>query len=266
VKTVVFQSYRTNNVPHWIVRCMESVRQWAALRDHEYRFYDDDIFDLLPSWYRNALNGRMLPMADLARLKAAGKLLSEGIDRVIWIDADIVVFDPHSLFIDARDGFAVCPEIWIRKQWGAPVSERRVNNAVLVFDRGNPFLDFYMYATEARVRSGTSILTDWAVGPEFLTALNAVLPLPCIDGVGLFSPLVLHGIANEDAKWVERYSRDFGRKVYAANLCGSAANKQIDDVSVTDDLYHAVIDVLVESRGSVVNRHLLKDSGSASAG
>ena len=238
---------------------MESVQRWAALHDHEYRFYDDDIFDLLPPWYREAVSGRMLPMSDLARLKAARRLLAEGIDRVIWIDADVIVFDAHSLFIDTYDGFAVCPEIWIRKHWGAPVSERRFNNAVLVFDRDNAFLDFYIYATEARVRAGTSTLTDWAVGPEFLTPLNAVLPLPCIDGVGLFSPLVLHGIANRDPKWVERYSRDFGRKVYAANLCGSAANKRIDDVSVTDDLYHSVIDALVESGGDIVNRHLLND-------
>ncbi len=239
---------------------MESVRQWAALRACDYRFYDDAIFELVPSWYRAAVSGRMLPMSDLARLKAAKNLLAEGVDRVIWIDADIFVFDPRSLVIDTQGGFAVCPEVWIRKQWGSPVSERRFNNAVLVFDRGNPFLDFYIHATETRARDATSPLTDWAMGPEFLTPLNASSPLPCVDGVGLFSPLVLHGIANDDPKWVERYARDFGQKVCAANLCGSAADKKIDDIVVTDDLYHAVIDALTETGGDIVNRHLAKSA------
>lgn len=256
MRTVVYQSYRTRDVPHWITRCLESVRGWAALRGHHYRFFDDGIFDLVPAWYRTAVQGRPLPMSDLARLLAARVLLAEGADRVVWIDADIFVFDPQSLDPATDSGFAVCPEVWITKQWGNPVGERRMNNAAMVFDRGNAFLDFYVHATQARVRSRASGLSDWIGGPEFLTPLDAILPLPRVDGVGLFSPLVMHGIANDEAKWVQRYAQDFGRRVSAANLCGSAYGKIVDDVPLTDDLYHAVIDRLAADCGDVVNRHL----------
>lgn len=255
MKTAVFQSYRTVDVPHWIVRCLESVRQWAGRLALEYRFYDDAIFEQVPSWYREAVKERMLPMSDLARLITAQALLETN-DRVIWIDADVLVFDPYSLHIEGSAGFAVCSEVWVRKQWGAPVGERRVNNAVMLFDRGNPFLEFFIHATKERVRQNVGSLSDWVGGPEFLTPLNRIMPLPRIEGVGLFSPLVMHGIANDDARWVERYAVDFGCRVQAANLCGSAAGKQIDDILMTDDLYHAVIDALIESRGEVVNRYM----------
>ena len=197
----------------------------------------------------------MLPMSDLARLKTARALLETN-DRVIWIDADILVFDPDALQIEGSGGFAVCPGVWVRKQWGAPVSEHRFNNAVMVFERGNPFLEFFIHATQERARRNSTALSDWVAGPEFLTPLNSILPLPRIKGVGLFSPPVMHGIANNDAKWVERYAIDFGHRIHAANLCGSGANKLIDEILLTDDLYHAAIDALVDSRGEVVNRQV----------
>ena len=234
---------------------MESVRHWTVLRDYEYRFFDDAIFELLPPWYRDAVKGRMLPMSDLARLITARALLETN-DRVIWVDADVLVFDPDALHIEGSAGFAVCPEVWVRKQWGAPLSEHRFNNAVLMFERGNPFLEFYIHATQERVRQDAAALSDWVGGPEFLTPLNQILPLPRIEGVGLFSPLVMHGIANNDPRWVEQFAIDFGCRVYAANLCASAAGNRIDDILMSDDLYHAAIDALIDSRGEVVNRHV----------
>ena len=255
MKTIVFQSYRTVDVPHWIVRCLESVKQWADMRAHEYRFYNDAIFEQVPPWYRDAVKGRILPMSDLARLITVRALLETN-DRVIWVDADVLVFDPDTLHIGGSASFAVCPEVWVRKQWGVPLSEYRFNNAVMMFERGNPFLEFFIHATQERVRQNAAALSDWVGGPEFLTPLNEILPLPRIEGVGLFSPLVMHGIANNDVRWVERYAIDFGRRVLAANLCGSGAGNRIDDILMADDLYHAAIDALIDSRGEVVNRHL----------
>lgn len=255
MKTTVFQTYRTVDVPHWIVRCLDSVKQWSDMRAHEYRFYDDAIFEQVPSWYRDAVRGRILPMSDLARLLTARALLETN-DRVIWVDADVFVFDPDALHIGGSAGFAVCPEVWVSKQWGAPSSEYRFNNAVMMFDHGNPFLEFFIHATQARVRQNAAAVSDWVGGPEFLTPLNKILPLPRIEGIGLFSPLVMHGIANNEPRWVQRYAIDFGHKVHAANLCGSAAGNRIDDILMTDDLYHAAMDRLIDTRGEVVNRHL----------
>ena len=255
VKTTVFQTYRTVDVPHWIVRCLESAKKWAHMRGHQYQFYDDAIFEQVPSWYRDAVKSRILPMSDLARLLTARTLLETN-DRVIWVDADVLVFDPDALHIEGSAGFAVCPEVWVSKHWGGPLSEYRFNNAVLMFDHGNAFLEFYIYATQERVRQNAAALSDWVGGPEFLTPLNKMLSLPRIEGIGLFSPLVMHGIANNEPRWVQRYALDFGRRVHAANLCASAAGNLIDDILMTDDLYHAAIDTLIDSRGEVVNLHL----------
>ncbi len=50
--TVVFQSFRTRDVPAWITRCMETARAWAALRGFDYQFLDDRFFDRIPDRYR----------------------------------------------------------------------------------------------------------------------------------------------------------------------------------------------------------------------
>ena len=56
MKTVVYQSYRTTSVPAWIDECMKSVRRWAQLKGFEYVFFDDEIFERVPSWYRQKAN------------------------------------------------------------------------------------------------------------------------------------------------------------------------------------------------------------------
>ena len=52
MRTLVFQSYRTVDVPAAIERSMRSVRNWASARGHEYAFHDDTFFDAVPAWYR----------------------------------------------------------------------------------------------------------------------------------------------------------------------------------------------------------------------
>jgi hypothetical protein len=44
-RTVVYQSYRTRDVPAWIATCMHTVRAWAASRGFDYRFIDGRLFD-----------------------------------------------------------------------------------------------------------------------------------------------------------------------------------------------------------------------------
>ncbi len=41
MKTAVYQSYRTRDVPAWVNRCMQSVRAWADAQPFDYRFIDD---------------------------------------------------------------------------------------------------------------------------------------------------------------------------------------------------------------------------------
>jgi len=59
MRTVVYQSFRTENVPAWISRCLESVRLWAGAKGYDYRFIGDEIFDLAPGWYREKAKNRI---------------------------------------------------------------------------------------------------------------------------------------------------------------------------------------------------------------
>ena len=56
MKTVVYQSYRTHDVPPWVEACLQSTRAWAASRGFQHRFLDDRFFDFCPRWYRQRVN------------------------------------------------------------------------------------------------------------------------------------------------------------------------------------------------------------------
>ena len=84
VKTVVYQSYRTHDVPSWISRCMASVEEWAAQTGADYRFLDDSFLEYAPEWHREKTENDIYLVSDLARLKVAGALLAEGYERTIW--------------------------------------------------------------------------------------------------------------------------------------------------------------------------------------
>ena len=92
-ETLVIQSYRTEMVPAWINRCLGSVRAWTSLCGLDYRFFGNEIFELVPTWYRERADGRLPVMTDLGRLILVREALGSGARSVFWIDADIFIFD-----------------------------------------------------------------------------------------------------------------------------------------------------------------------------
>jgi len=76
---------------------MRSVEEWAKARGFGYERHGDEMLDLAPDWYRDKAStvarGICL-VADLGRLVLAREYLRRGVGRVIWVDADVVVFDP----------------------------------------------------------------------------------------------------------------------------------------------------------------------------
>ena len=111
MKTLVYQSFRTSDVPGWVTRRMKSVRGWAADRGFDYQFFDDRFFEYAPDWYREKVKHHRLLVGDLARLELGKKFLAEGYDRTIWIDADVIVFDSENFNVDIREDFAFCRNI-----------------------------------------------------------------------------------------------------------------------------------------------------------
>ena len=151
VSTVVIQSYRTVAVPVWIETCMQSVRDWALSAEFSYEFVGDEIFDLLPDDYRQAAVGRIPVLTDLGRLLLIRRALEGRFDRAIWVDADVLVFHADCLSVPANMDYAFCREVWVQTNHRRPHNLkcfRNVHNAFCLFERGNPFLDFYIHACE----------------------------------------------------------------------------------------------------------------------
>lgn len=226
--TVVLQSFRRVDVPPWLTRCLASVEQWAVGCGYAYRFVDDAIFDLLPEAYRLRAGHDLQLLADLARLLAAQRLLDEGAERVVWLDADVYVFGPLVL-PEGRD-FYLCRELWDR--------ELRVNNCACVFSRGGAFLPFYIDACQQLMRAAAGKLDSLMVGTRFLTQLDRAVPLPQLASVALFGPPVLADVAAGGGPHLDAYRARFGGPVHAANLCLSFRG------ALGDAVYERAVDAL----------------------
>ncbi|MDJ0947522.1 MAG: hypothetical protein QNJ94_01225 [Alphaproteobacteria bacterium] len=257
MKTVVYQSYRTENVPGWITRCLKTVRDWTDRNGFDYAFVDDRMFDYVPDWFREKAAGNILLISDLARLELAREFLGKGYERTIWVDADIVVFDPDRFDIEVSEEYGFCREVWVQKtRWGRRIISKRVNNAVTVFVSGNSMLDFYIHACKSTVANRSGELRPVLIGTEFLTSLHEDLKFPLIESVGLFSPPVTKDIAAGGGAMLDVYIKVFGRPLRAGNLCASMRNKKIYGVHMTDAIYDRAIDNLLETRGNIINDRL----------
>lgn len=249
MRTIVYQSYRTRDVPGWIPRCMQSVRDWVRACGFDYRFFDDELFAFAPDWYRERARHDVLLVTDLARLVAARALLAEGHARTIWVDADVLVFAPSSLRIDAAQPYTFCRETWLGIDGAGGFSiARGINNAVTMFTPGTGALDSIIDACERIVRNERHP-DPQQVGTRFLTRLHAATPLPLRDDVAMISPAMHHDFAHDCDDALRQYARAHGAPSAAANLCGSFRNRRRDGVTIDDAGYHRTIDFLLASPG-----------------
>jgi len=248
MNTIVYQSYRTENVAGWIERCMASVRKWTKAMGFEYRFIDDRIFDCLPDWYRSASpNVRVL--TNLARLLLARELLAAGYARTIWIDADVLVFDPEAFRIEITEEFAFVRETWIEIRWGTVIKHHNVNNSVAVFTRGNSFLEFGIWAHEQLVRDGTQV-RQFGTTTALLTALNRGAPLPVLRDVGIMNPPLMRALLTGDTKVIDEFALAHGAPIHATNLTAALAGTVFEGGWVAPEDYAATVDLLERTRGA----------------
>jgi len=247
MRTVVCQSYRTTSVPPWIERCLVSVRDWAALRGFDYRFADDALLELVPDWYREKAGNTLPVVTDLARLRLIQALLAEGYERAIWLDSDILVFDPNDFEIGVTAQCAFGREVWVQSGGGAGLrTYRNVHNAISVFVTGNSFLDFYADACESIVGRHRPGMAPQIVGTKLLTALHNLIGFALIDDVGMFSPLVMRDIAAGGGVALDRLCGETPGRIRAANLCASLVGHTVDGVAVTANLLERSCDRLLE--------------------
>jgi hypothetical protein len=261
MKTIVYQSYRGNETPSWLLTCMQTVKNWAEAKGYDYQ-REDNFFDYVPDWYIDKAQGKINVIADLARLEIAKKFLDSGYDKTIWMDADVVVFAPDDLIIDTTEDYLLCREVWLDTQDDKNLEEgtlfylKKVTNSFVYFTQNNSFLDFYRYATKSIVKNQTDPLSRLAVSTNFLSNLYKIMELPLFPNMGLFSPILMQGIVEDRSKVLQLYAKALITPVYAANLCLSFRNQYNKGIMVTDEFFEQVIDKLIQNKGEMINQYL----------
>lgn len=259
-RTIVFQSYRTRAVPAWIERCMASVRDWAEQSGFDYRFHDDALLERAPAWLRQRAGGELCPVTDVARLAVAAEHLDEGYERAVWIDADVLVFDPDRMSVDAVGGFGFCHEIWLTDTDGRIGAEHRVNNAVCAFDRGSPHLAFLHDMLLRRARE-VPALGKLDLGTQPLTALRSVFPFHLFEHVGVLGPRLLAEIDLGGQRLLRAYGQALAAPLAAANLCASLVDSGRAGPMLDHERCERVVDRLLSTRGELLNRHVVAAPG-----
>lgn len=256
--TLIYQSYRTHHVPHWIERCLASVKSWAEKRGFTYCFIDDELFKYAPSWYREKVEGNVQLVSDLSRLILARKFLQQGYQQVIWIDADMLIFDPENFSIQTDEGVYFCRETWVDADpEGNIIHQKKVNNSISVFHRQNTFLEFYIDACQKMVKQSKGRPPHVLVGTSFLTHLHKMYPLSLLGNVGIISPALVHDLFTQQTHFIEKYLEWQGSSIHAANLCGSMKDKCFKGTELNEKSMEAVVEKLLQNRDllSIAEKH-----------
>jgi hypothetical protein len=227
------------------------VRDWAQERGYAYRFEEDELFERLPAAYRDKTVERPMVASDLARLLWSREVLREGASRVIWLDADVLVFDPARLELELEDGMALGREVWVQRDDRSGYRAfDKVHNALLAFERDNPLLDFWVHACRRLVDRWSGTPPPQLVGPRLLGVVHNLVELPVFGGVGSLSPHVLNDLVQGGGGALELQRARQPDPLAAANLCGSLAEQDYEGVLLDDELYSTVVRELLADGGA----------------
>ncbi len=242
--TIVIQSHAPDP-PAWLAACLDSVAHWAAGAGVAHRVAGDDFLARVPADLSRKAQGRTQVVADLARLDWIAELLGEGWARVIWLDADVLVFAPDRLS-DAlalpASGYLFGREVWVQPDAQArPRGRRNLHNAVLAFAPGNPVLDFYRHAAQRVLARHDGPPVPQLIGPKLLTALDNMIQLDATWAVGMASPMVVRDLAAGGGPALTCLKATAPTPPAALNLCASLAGREADGITLRDgDLADAV--------------------------
>ena len=194
--TVVIQSHTLPLPKPWLAHCIESVRAWAEQNGFSYQFQGDSLFDLLAPYPFLDRYGRVI-QSDVARLLWMEQCLAEGYERVIWLDADMLVHCPVAFTVPSAS-FSVGREVWIqetaRNRYKAYV---KVHNAWLHAAKGSIDLPFYRETALRLLARNTAGVPAQFVGPKLLTALHNIVGFEVNERAGMLSPEVAQAYLSE---------------------------------------------------------------------
>lgn len=224
------QAYK-GEVPIWLTQCINSVRQWAEKLDFEYIFIADSqsadvngfytpLAGLVPDWFAAKSTVYPHPIFDLARIELASSL-HEKYERVVWFDADVLVFLPKKLLLPSITDAAFTREFWTLWHQGTELTKQRVTNCVCVYLRNSVTMHHYRQTCLELAWRSPAPLAKSAMGTDLLTQLHARTPLCLLPNIANLSPHVLRAIAGRDMRRLTTFRARSHEPLYAANLCAS---------------------------------------------
>jgi hypothetical protein len=232
---LVVQSCSPAQQQSWIGSCLESVQQWADSQGYDYRLVGDEIFRLVPDWYRDKTGSKKPVATDYARLVLLQQALDEGYAEVIWLDADVLVFD-EGLALGFEGSCAFGQEIWVQPVDDTFAARRNVHNAVCVFRKGCPVLPFLIQTVASIIgRIDPAHIAPQVVGPKLMTALHSICGFSLLPQVGALSPAVVADMCAGSGPALNLLRRKSIVKPQAVNLCASLI-KPAQAVEVIDIL------------------------------
>lgn len=250
---------------------MTSVRDWCSGHNYEYRFIGDELFELIAPALLEKLGAanagavkavatnaepQKIIATDLARLMALKNALNEGYDRVVWLDADFLIFAPEHFKLpelwQLPEGYMLGREVWVQADPARPSKLRayvKVHNAFLLFDRGNSFLDFYMDHAERLLDQCQGPMPAQFIGPKLLTALHNVVQCPVMESAGMLSPEVIRDLLSDGARLcaLQLMRKRSVEPLAGANLCSSLAA----GVELSDAQMQLVVQKLISDRACI---------------
>lgn len=252
--TIVIQTFRNQNIPAWIQRCLHSVQKWAALRDYEYSLAGDEFYNLCGPEYLSRGSKNPQAITNLARLVATRERLDAGYQRVIWLDADVFVFDPARLVFDfpaesLTTGYAFGREVILLRRAGVTHAiSPAPHNAATFFTQNAVDLDM-LIALIRHIDSKRHIVSNYQVGVRLLRGLQYSLMFPTFSHVAVFSPVLLRALAEHDEKVLRFYGQTYLYHSCAGNLCLARQEK------VTEAVLMRAIDRLEAGQGDALNQY-----------
>ncbi len=194
----------------------------------DYRWLGDELFDRLPRALASKAMSQRVVASDLARLIVLQEALEEGLERVIWLDADVLVVDPSGFEVESAAAL-FGREVWVQASEGGKLrTYRKVHNAFMAFRQGEPVLPFYRMSAErilSRYDATAGPMVAQLIGPKLITLLHNAIGFDVQEDVGVLSPLVARDLLKGGGRALDRFRAASPLMPRAINLCGSSVRE-----------------------------------------
>jgi hypothetical protein len=221
--------------------CCNSVQRWASSQGFDYLFADDELFARLPTGLRERFATQPVVLSDLARLMWLHEMLTQGYERAIWCDADLLVFENFAL---QQQGDVFGRECWVQQDGTKLRRYRKIHNAWLQFQAGSSTLDFYIDRATHLLERVTPPVVPQFIGPKLLTAWHNIVPFNTEERVGMLSPIAMQGLLSGGSPALEMLIAGHEQPLCALNLSASCEDRSVDGLIHSAADYTKLVDGL----------------------